>query len=109
MQVCPYTEATNNFVWVRFDRTEAKFYCNFDDEIKIKTKKLCKVHYGPESPGCRSLPYYLQVEIQDSSSVGGGIVEIGNTSRVCFSVEVSSGTKSVIVEGIYDMDKGKLE
>lgn len=106
ISVSLYLETTNNFVKVYIDRNEAKFYCKFVGQ-QI-TKKTCKVYYGSESSGCWSLPFYLQLDVTYSNSVGGRINKtvFENTSSVCFSVEASDGNKSIIVKGIYDTEKG---
>lgn len=93
---------------VNFDRNNQQFRCHFTD-TNISAKKVCKVYYGPESLGCKSLPYYSEADISNSNLVGGGIRrEIGNISKVCFSLEASDGSKTAFIEGIYDMDEGKL-
>ena len=88
----------NVFVRVSFDITTPSITCKFINQPK-KIKKFYKIEYGLVTDDCMDLPFDMEGYLSNSNSVTLQLQLA--TSEICFVVKASSGSKTVIVEGIH--------
>lgn len=93
-------DAVNNIVQVSFDDGSASISLRFVNQPK-EDEKSYLVEYGPLTNNCKDLPSHMMGYVSNANSLSLELPLL-ETSPICFSVEVSSANKTVIVEGTYD-------
>ena len=89
-----------------FDTTKPSINCKFIDSPK-KNKKVYTIEYGPLTDGCTNLPFDMEGYFSNSNSVTLQLhLNMDDTDGICFAVKASSGSKTVIVEGIHKSRHG---